>query len=134
MSLVAEIALVLNALVLLVVGPLEMFRTGTPAVDRFLGVEMSDVRDAELWAFCIGARNVISAIGVAVGVWLLHTGSADTGLVVMMTTASYMLLASLAMGLADLLGKWHPHGGAVRGTIASSVLPAAALVVQGLGG
>lgn len=130
MNAVAEIALVVNALVLAVVGPMEMFGLERPAVRRFLGVEMSDVRDAELWSFCIGARNVISALGVALGVWMLHSGREDAGVVVMTVTAAYMLLASLAMGLADLLGKWHPRGGSVVGTIASSVLPALALVVQ----
>lgn len=39
-----------------------------------------------------------------------------------------MLLASLFMGLADLLGYWRPRGGCIKGTIASSVLPGAALV------
>lgn len=134
MNAVAEIALVVNALVLAVVGPMEMFGLERPAVRRFLGVEMSDVRDAELWSFCIGARNVISALGVALGVWMLHSGREDAGVVVMTVTAAYMLLASLAMGLADLLGKWHPRGGSVVGTIASSVLPALALVVQAVWG
>ena len=47
---------------------------------------------------------------------------------VVVTALAYMLLSSLAMGVADLLGIWRPRGGSVRGTIASSVLPAVALV------
>ena len=43
-----------------------------------------------------------------------------------------MLLASLAGGLAELLGYWRPREGSVKGTIASSVLPAIALVALAL--
>jgi len=38
-----------------------------------------------------------------------------------------MLLASLAMGIADALGYWRPRGGSVLGTVASSVPPLIAL-------
>jgi putative membrane protein len=48
--------------------------------------------------------------------------------------AWYLLLSSLAMGLADLLGKWHPRGGSIRGTIGSSIPPLIALVAQGFWG
>jgi putative membrane protein len=34
-----------------------------------------------------------------------------------------MLLASLAMGIADLLGLWRPRGGSVLGTLGISSLP-----------
>jgi putative membrane protein len=39
-----------------------------------------------------------------------------------------MLLASLAMGIADLLGLWRPRGGSVLGTLGSSLPPLVALV------
>ena len=48
---------------------------------------------------------------------------------VVVVSLLYILLSSLAMGVADLLGFWRPRGGSVRGTVASSVLPAIALVV-----
>jgi putative membrane protein len=51
---------------------------------------------------------------------------------VVVTVLAYMLLSSLAMGVADLLGYWLPRGGSVRGTVASTVLPAVALVVLAL--
>ena len=65
---------------------------------------------------------------------MLHNGYADSGLVVMIVVAWYLLLSSLAMGLADLLGKWHPRGGSIMGTVASSVLPLVALVAQAIWG
>ena len=44
------------------------------------------------------------------------------------TVAWYLLLASLAMGVADLLGFWRPRGGSIRGTIGSSIPPLVVLV------
>jgi putative membrane protein len=38
-----------------------------------------------------------------------------------------MLLASLAMGIAEALGSWRPRGGSVIGTIGSSLPPLIAL-------
>jgi putative membrane protein len=40
-----------------------------------------------------------------------------------------MLLASLAMGIADLLGLWRPRGGSELGTLGSSLPPLVAIVV-----
>jgi len=47
---------------------------------------------------------------------------------VVLTACWYLLLASLAMGLADLLGYWRPRGGSVLGTAASSLPPLVALI------
>ncbi|MCK9825533.1 hypothetical protein NOCD_18775 [Nocardioides cavernae] len=63
------------------------------------------------------------------GLWMVNRVDADTGTTVVVVACVYMLLASLAMGLADLLGYWLPRGGSIRGTVASTVLPAVALVV-----
>ena len=134
MNAVAEIALIVAAVILVCVAPVEMFFLDRPWAQNFLGVRVTNQADAELWAFCIGARNLIGAAGVCVGVWMLHNGHADSGLVVMIVVAWYLLLSSLAMGLADLLGKWHPRGGSIMGTVASSVLPLVALVAQGFWG
>jgi putative membrane protein len=134
MSAVAEVALVVDALVLLVVAPCEMFFLDRPSVKRFLGVDFASRDDVELWAFCVGARNLLGATAVLVGAWMLHSGHAEQGRVVMLVAAWYLLLSSLAMVLADLLGKWHPRGGSIRGTVGSSVLPLVALVAQGLRG
>ena len=52
----------------------------------------------------------------------------STGVTIVIVGCSYMLLASLFMGVADLLGYWRPRGGSIKGTLASSVLPAIALI------
>lgn len=49
------------------------------------------------------------------------------GTTVVVVSLIYMLLASLFMGVADLLGYWRPRGGSIKGTVASFILPAAAL-------
>ena len=84
--------------------------------------------DTHWEAFCVGVRNALSGAGALVGLWLVARGDETVGTAVVVTALAYMLLSSLAMGVADLLGIWRPRGGSVRGTIASSVLPAVALV------
>ncbi len=99
-----------------------------PQPRRFLHVEADDVRDVRMWAFVVGCRNVLAGIGVVVGLTLLRTGDDDVGRAVVITVLCYMLLASLAMGIADLLGFWRPRGGSALGTLGSSAPPAIALV------
>ena len=128
MNAVAQLAAAVSAVVLIAVFPLEAFLIDRPWVQRFLGIEPHRVADVHLWSFCIGARNALAGAGTLVGLWMVGYGDATTGTVVVVVGCAYMLLASLAMGVADLLGFWQPRGGSVRGTLASSVLPAVALV------
>ena len=71
-------------------------------------------------------------MGALIGVWMLFFGDETSGRVVVLTVAWYMLLASLAMAVADLLGQWRPRGGSVMGTIMSSVPPLVAIVADAL--
>lgn len=128
MNAVAQLTAAVSAVVLIAVFPLEAFLIDRPWVQRFLGVEPHRVADVHLWSFCIGARNALAGAGTLVGLLMVGYGDATTGTVVVVVGCAYMLLASLAMGVADLLGYWRPRGGSVRGTLASSVLPAVALV------
>lgn len=130
LNVVAQVAAVFGAVVLIVVSPLEMFLIGRPAVRRFLHVEYQDLEDIRLWAFCIGARNILAAVGVFVGLGILWSGSTLVGAVVVLTASWYMLLSSLAMAAADLLGLWRPRGGSVMGTVASSIPPLVVLVAS----
>lgn len=125
---VAQVAAVIGAVAYLGAAPLEMFFYDRPWARRFLGVETHDIEDVRLWSFCIGARNVLAAGGIFVGLWIHHQRDAVVGEAVFVTTLWYMLLASLAMGLCDLLGYWRPRGGSIPGTIGSSLFPAIALV------
>lgn len=128
MDAVAQVCTAIAAVVLIAVFPLEAFLVDRPWVHRFLGIESHGIANVHLWSFCIGARNALSGVGALVGLWMVNNGDEVRGTVVVVIVLAYMLLASLAMGVADLLGFWRPRGGSVRGTVASSVLPAIALV------
>ena len=128
MNAVAQLAAGLSAVVLIAVFPLEAFLIDRPWVQRFLGIEAAGIANVHLWSFCIGARNALAGVITLVGLGMVNAGDTSTGTAVVVVGCVYMLLASLFMGVADLLGFWRPRGGSVRGTLGSSVLPAAALV------
>ena len=128
MNAVAQISAGLSALILLAVFPFEAFLIDRPWVQRFLGIEPHGIANVHLWSFCIGARNALAGVGTLTGLWMVNYGNESDGTVVVVVACIYLLLASLFMGIADLLGFWLPRGGSVRGTVASSVLPAVALV------
>ena len=126
---VAQVSAGLAAVILIAVFPFEAFLIDRPWVQRFLGIEPHGIANVHLWSFCIGARNALAGIGALAGLWMVNVGDESRGTTVVVVSCLYMLLASLFMGVADLLGYWLPRGGSIRGTIASSVLPAIALVV-----
>lgn len=128
MNEVAQVCAGLNALVLIAVFPLEAFLIHRPWVQGFLGIEPNGIANVHLWSFCIGARNALAGVGTLIGLWMVNFGDESAGTTVVVVSIIYMLLASLLMGVADLLGFWLPRGGSVRGTIGSAVLPAIALI------
>lgn len=129
MDVLAQACTAVSSVVLIAVFPLEAFWIDRPRVQRFLGIEPHGIDHVHLWSFCIGARNALAGVGGLVGLWIVGRGDETVGTAVVVTVLAYMLLSSLAMAAADLLGYWLPRGGSVRGTIASSVLPAVALLV-----
>lgn len=132
MNTIAQIAALVGALAYLGAAPVEMFLVERPAARRFLHVEHDNIDDVRLWAFCIGARNALAGAGTIIGLIILHAGSETIGRTVVLTACWYMLLASLAMGVADALGLWRPRGGSVVGTIGSSVPPLVAIAAAAL--
>ncbi len=132
MDVVAQVCTAVASVVLITVFPLEAFLIDRPWVQRFLGIEPHGIANVHLWSFCIGVRNGLAGIGALVGLWIVNRGDETVGTAVVVTALSYMLLSSLAMGVADLLGYWRPPGGSLRGTVASSVLPAVALMTLAL--
>ena len=132
MNAVAQVAALVGALAYLGAAPLELFFFDRPAARRFLHVQLGNeegnVDDVRMWAFVVGFRNVLAGIGTIVGLVILQTGDETVGAAVVVTSCAYMLLASLAMGVADALGYWRPRGGSVLGTVASSLPPLVALV------
>ncbi|MCF6377978.1 DUF1304 family protein [Nocardioides KLBMP 9356] len=129
MDALAQVCTAVAAVILIAVFPFEAFLVDRPWVQRFLAIEPHGIEHVHLWSFCIGVRNALAGIGGLAGLWVLHSGDESTGVTVVVVSLLYMLMSSLAMGVADLLGYWRPRGGSVRGTVASSVLPAVALLV-----
>jgi putative membrane protein len=129
MNTVTQVAALVGALAYLGAAPFELFFFGRPAAMRFLHVEAENVEDVRMWAFVVGCRNVLAGVGTIVGLVILRTGDEVVGEAVVLTACAYMLLASLAMGVADALGYWRPRGGSVVGTVASSLPPLVALLV-----
>ena len=128
---VAQVAALVGALAYLGAAPLELFFFDRPWARKFLHVEVGNagnLDDVRMWAFVVGFRNVLAGIGTIVGLVILQTGDETVGAAVVVTSCAYMLLASLAMGVADALGYWRPRGGSVLGTVASSLPPLVALV------
>ncbi len=128
MNAVAQVAALVGALAYVGTAPLELFLFDRPSVRKFLRVEADNIDDVRMWAFVVGFRNVLAGVGTIVGLVILHTGDEAVGEAVVITSCAYMLLASLAMGVADALGHWRPRGGSVIGTTASSLPPLVALV------
>lgn len=124
----AQIAALIGAVAYIGVAPLEMFFFTRPRVRAILHVEADNIADVRMWAFVVGFRNLLAGIVTIVGLIILRTGDQTVGRTIVLTASAYMLLASLAMGLADLLGIWRPRGGSVPGTIGSSLPPLVVLV------
>lgn len=125
----AQAAALISAIAYIAAAPLEMFLYGRPWVRRLLHVETSHVADVQMWAFVVGFRNLLAGAGTLVGLVVLHTGDQTVGRTITLTGCAYMLLASLAMGLADLLGYWRPRRGSIPGTVGSSIPALAALLL-----
>ena len=125
---VAQIAALIGAVIYIAAAPMELFFFARPAARAFLHVEIDNIADVRMWAFVVGFRNLLAGIGTIVGLIILRTGDQAVGAAVVLTSVWYMLLASLAMGIADALGYWRPRGGSVIGTIASSLPPLIALI------
>lgn len=132
MNAVAQGAALVSAAGYLAAAPVEMVLFERPAARALLHVQAQNVEDVRMWAFVVGFRNLLAGLAAMTGLVMLHSGEPDSGAVVVVVAVVYMLLASLAMGLADALGYWRPRGGSVVGTLASSVPPAVALVASAL--
>ena len=128
MNAVAQVCAALASLILIAVFPTEAFLINRPWVQRFLGIESEGLRNVHLWSFSVGFRNALVGVITLVGLAMVNLGDERTGAVVVVVGLTYMLLVALSMGVSDALGYWRPRGGSVKGTVASSVLPAAALV------
>ena len=81
-----------------------------------------------LWSFCIGARNALAGVGALIGLGIVHYGDESTGMTVVVVSCIYMLLASLSWASPTCSATGAPAAEASGERVASSVLPAIALI------
>jgi putative membrane protein len=105
-----------------------MFFLPLPSAQRFLRVHADSIDDVRMWAFVVGCRNLLAGLGALIGLVIVNGGDPAVGRTVVLTVSVCMLLASLAMVVADLLEPWHPRGGSVIGTVGSSLPPLVTLM------
>ncbi len=133
MNAVAQAAALLAALIHIAVSPLECLLIDRPAVQRFLRIQAKNISDIRLWAFAIGAHNLVVGLGTILGLVILHTGDEIVGKTLVLTSCVFMFLGGPIMALlADMLGFYPRRGDSVIPDIASGLLPLVALVAAAI--
>jgi putative membrane protein len=132
MNAVAQAAALLAALIHIAVSPLECFLIDRPAVQRFLRIQAKNISDIRLWAFAIGAHNLVVGLGTILGLVVLHTGDEVVGKTLVLAGCVFMFLGGPIMALADMLGFYPRKGDSVIPDIASGLLPLVALVAAAI--
>jgi putative membrane protein len=103
-----------------------------PAVQRFLRIQAKNISDIRLWAFAIGAHNLVVGFGTILGLVILHTGDEVVGKTLVLAGCVFMFLGGPIMALADMLGFYPRKGDSVIPDIASGLLPLVALVAAAI--
>jgi putative membrane protein len=132
MNAVAQAAALLAALIHIAVSPLECFLIDRPVVQRFLRIQAKNISDIGLWAFAIGAHNLVVGLGTILGLVILHTGDEVVGKTLVLAGCVFMFLGGPIMALADILGFYPRKGDSVIPDIASGLLPLVALVAAAI--
>jgi putative membrane protein len=132
MNAIAQAAALLAALIHIAVSPLECFLIDRPAVQRFLRIQAKNISDIRLWAFAIGAHNLVVGLGTILGLVILHTGDEVVGKTLVLAGCVFMFLGGPIMALADMLGFYPRKGDSVIPDIASGLLPLVALVAAAI--
>jgi uncharacterized membrane protein len=99
MNLVTQIAAGLYAVILVVIGVLEIFFHANQRFHSLFLVERGDERAVRMWAMNVGAYNIVTAIAIAVGLWLVDAASGDAH-------GAGIGIVIAALGAHVLLGPW----------------------------
>ncbi|MFI2564638.1 DUF1304 family protein [Paenarthrobacter sp. NPDC018779] len=93
MNLVSQILAGVTALTLIGVGVLEVFFHGDQRFHRIFLIKPEDVRAVRMWAMNVGAYNIVFGVGLAVGLWMVNSGSTAGGTsIVLFCCASHVFL------------------------------------------
>ncbi|MEU0739370.1 DUF1304 domain-containing protein [Streptomyces sp. NPDC006134] len=117
---VAQVLALLTAVIHLVVGVLERFRYGSPAVRRFLTTSTADAPEVTLWRSGVAVYNILLGLGLAAGVVALHTGATTAGRTLVLYLCAFLVVSAVVFGLS-FPRLW-------RGALGQGLAPAAALL------
>lgn len=129
MNSITQIAAGLYAATLVAVGILEIFFHGDQRFRPIFYVEPGSEGAVRMWAMNVGAYNVLTAAGIASGLWMVNAGpglapGAGTGIVLFVLAAHLLLGPWLAVTERRL---W-------RSAIGQATLPLVGLVAFAIAG
>ncbi|MET9227700.1 DUF1304 family protein [Lentzea sp. NPDC003310] len=127
MSVVAQVAVVVAALVHVVVWICEAFLIGRVHQSMF-GQPAQDVPAIRLWAFGVGFYNLFLACGLIAGLVALHTGQELVGRTLIFYVSWFMLAGSVVLAVADQLALSRKRNSAWGGVAAEGIPPLVVLL------
>lgn len=127
MSVVAQVAASVAALVHLVVWVCEAFLIGRVHQSMF-GQPARDVPAIRLWAFGVGFYNLFLACGLIAGLIALHNGQELVGRTLIFYVSWFMLAGSVVLAVADQLALSRPRNQAWGGVAAEGIPPLVVLL------
>ncbi|SEQ24903.1 DUF1304 family protein [Lentzea albida] len=127
MSAIAQVAVVVAALVHVVVWICEAFLIGRVHLSMF-GQPADHVPAIRLWAFGVGFYNLFLACGLVAGLVALHGGHELVGRTLVFYVCWFMLAGSVVLAVADQLALSRPRNQAWGGVVAEGLPPLVVLV------
>lgn len=127
MSVVAQVAAAVAALIHLVVWVCEAFLIGRVHRSMF-GQPAQDVPAIRLWAFGVGFYNLFLACGVIAGLIALHCGQELVGRTLIFYVSWFMVGGSVVLAVADQLAMSRPRNQAWGGVAAEGIPPLVVLL------
>ncbi|WLW52043.1 DUF1304 domain-containing protein [Streptomyces sp. YU58] len=120
MNTVTQVFALLAALIHLVVGTLERFFYGRPAIRVFLTTSPADAPEVTLWRSGVAVYNILLGLGLVAGVVALHTGDTTVGRTLIVYLCASLIVSAVVF-LVSFPRLW-------RGALGQGLAPAVALV------
>lgn len=124
MNVVTQVFALLAALTHIVVGTLERFFYGRPAVRLFLTLSTADAPEVTLWRSGVAVYNVLLGLGLSAGVITLHTGDPAAGRTLVLSFCAFLTASAVVFALS-FPRLW-------RGALGQGLFPVVALLALAL--
>ncbi|GLW48321.1 hypothetical protein Stsp02_39830 [Streptomyces sp. NBRC 14336] len=122
MNVVAQIFVLVAAVTHLVIGVLERFFYGRPAVREFLTTSTADAPEVTLWRSGVAVYNLLLGAGLIAGFVALHTGDTTVGRTLIVYLCAFLIVSAAVFALS-FPRLW-------RGALGQGLPPAIALVAD----